>query len=492
MEDIVEKAILSQKKEIELLEVSRKESISDTKTAEKENKSTIYWPRPIADEAFYGIAGEVVKTIEPHTEADPVALLANFLTAFGNVVGSQPHLRVEGDNHPLRLFTVLVGETSKARKGTSWGHIRNLFRSVDENWCKNRIETGLSSGEGLIWAVRDKIESGDGVTDEGENDKRLLVVEPELSATLRVLGREGNTLSAIVRSSWDTGDLQILTKNNKAKSTSAHISILAHITKGELLKYLSSTERANGFGNRFLWFCVKRSKTLPFGGELYKVNLSPLINKIIASFKFSTSVGEIKWADETRPLWASIYPTLSQGKPSLFGSMTSRAEANVIRLSCIYALLDSSGLIRPNHLMAALAVWDFVKESSSYIFQDLTGNELADDIFHLLSTNSDGLSRTDLNNQFARHKSSLEISEALSTLIGLGVIESEKINTEGRDKEMWFLTRKKRNSDEPQNHISLFSLNSQVNQDFSYLELLKKLNFKKNNSIGGIPPVTNL
>ncbi len=32
------------------------------------------WPEPLADEAFYGLAGDIVRTIEPHTEADPAAL----------------------------------------------------------------------------------------------------------------------------------------------------------------------------------------------------------------------------------------------------------------------------------------------------------------------------------------------------------------------------------------------------------------------------------
>src|SRR6185369_15445845 len=36
--------------------------------------STDQWP-VIDDAAFHGLAGEVVRTIEPHSEADPVALL---------------------------------------------------------------------------------------------------------------------------------------------------------------------------------------------------------------------------------------------------------------------------------------------------------------------------------------------------------------------------------------------------------------------------------
>jgi hypothetical protein len=44
------------------------------------------WPE-LDDKALYGLAGEVVKGMLPHTEADKVALLASLLAAFGNAIG---------------------------------------------------------------------------------------------------------------------------------------------------------------------------------------------------------------------------------------------------------------------------------------------------------------------------------------------------------------------------------------------------------------------
>ncbi|MGH9892444.1 MAG: bifunctional DNA primase/polymerase, partial [bacterium] len=103
--------------------------------------------------AYHGIAGELVKAIEPHTEADPAALLVQALVAFGILIGRSPYVPVEGDRHYANLFTVLVGDTAKGRKGTSWGRVRSVF-SRAEGWPGNH--SGLSSGEGLKWHVRDK------------------------------------------------------------------------------------------------------------------------------------------------------------------------------------------------------------------------------------------------------------------------------------------------------------------------------------------------
>jgi len=64
------------------------------------------------------LAGRFVRTVEPHSEADPVALLVQFLVAFGSAVGRGPHFVAEADHHGVNLNAVFVGETAKGRKGT--------------------------------------------------------------------------------------------------------------------------------------------------------------------------------------------------------------------------------------------------------------------------------------------------------------------------------------------------------------------------------------
>jgi hypothetical protein len=74
---------------------------------------------PVMDEAAYhGLAGDFAKTILPHTEADPAGLLMQFLVAFGSVIGNSPYYLVESDKHHANLYLVLVGESSRGRKGT--------------------------------------------------------------------------------------------------------------------------------------------------------------------------------------------------------------------------------------------------------------------------------------------------------------------------------------------------------------------------------------
>jgi hypothetical protein len=44
--------------------------------------------------------------------------------------------------------------------------------------------------------------------------------------------------------------------------------------------------------------------------------------------------------DEAEALWQQMYEELTQDRPGLLGAVTNRAEAQVLRLSLIYALLS--------------------------------------------------------------------------------------------------------------------------------------------------------
>jgi hypothetical protein len=253
------------------------------------------WPT-IDKAAYYGLAGEIVRTLEPHTEADPVGLLIQFLAAFGNIVGNSPYYLHEADKHHANLFVLQVGDSSRARKGTSAGRVRSLCQVADHQWASERNASGLSSGEGLIASVRDKIvkwnvrEEREEIIDPGISDKRLLVTEAEFAGTLSVMERSGNNLSPNLRNAWDALSLQTLTKT-PLKATGAHISIIGHITQDELKLRLRRTDMANGFANRFLFSLVRRSKRLPYGGHVDNAWRNSSKNSSRRSSSRGTSVG---------------------------------------------------------------------------------------------------------------------------------------------------------------------------------------------------------
>lgn len=400
------------------------------------------WPE-LAPQALHGLAGEVVAAIDPHTEADPAAVLVHFLVGFGNLIGREPHFRVGGTEHHTNLFACFVGATAAGRKGSAWGEVQRLLRLADPEWAQDRIAGGLSSGEGVIWAVRDPGEDADMDEngDQGAADKRLLILEPEFAAPLRIMEREGNTLSAIIRQAWDSGTLRVLTKRNPVRATDAHISIIGHITRDELLRYLNSTELGNGFANRFLWLAVRRSKLLPDGGCLPENDVLRLADRIGRAAQSARDIGEVRRDEEARLMWHAVYGALTAGRTGLFGAVTSRAEAQTMRLAMLYAVLDGSATIRADHLRAGLALWQYCEDSARWIFGQAMGDPVADAILSALRAAPEGLSRTDIRDLFGRNQTAARINASLRALQEAGLARAERVESGGRPAERWFATQ---------------------------------------------------
>jgi hypothetical protein len=416
---------------------------SDAATTPRSAEPT--WPT-MGDDAYHGLAGDVVREIESFTEADPVAILIQFLTCAGNIIGNRAYHQVEGTRHHANLFSVLVGESSKARKGTSWDRISGIVRLADDRWYSERTKGGLSSGEGFINEVRDEYKKWNAkensweTIDPGVSDKRLMVSEPEFAGVLAVVERHGNTLSSLMRKAWDGGKLSTMTRGSPLCATGAHISIIGHITIEELRARLTRTDTANGFANRFLFMLVKRSKVLPFGGDALEervvVNLGGRLKDTISS---SSSIGRIGWTSSARDAWKAVYERLSEGQPGLLGAVTSRAEAQSVRLALIYALLDGAANIDLPHIQAALAVWEYAEASAAHIFGASLGDNVADEILRALQhAGREGMTRTAIRDLFGRHQSGDRVGAALSLLMSRGNAKSGVRQSGGRPTEIWF------------------------------------------------------
>ena len=393
------------------------------------------WPT-LDPAALHGLAGEVVAAIGPHTEADEVALLLDFLTCFGNAAGVRPHAIADGSRHPARLFTVLVGESAKARKGTSRANIRPLFEAADPTWSDKRVMGGLSTGEGLIATVSDPPPPTEDGPPPDPVDKRLLVVESEFSRPLAVAKRDGSTLSPILRDAWDTGRLRVMTRKDPLSATGAHISVLAHITLEELRAKLTATDQSNGFANRHLFACVARSKRLPDGGNLDPVALHELGDGVKAALTRARNIDKVTRTPAAGELWRRLYDVMAEDDPGgLVGSITARAEAQTLRLSVAYAIIDGSDLIDVQHLEAAWAVWSYCRDSAAYIFGDSIGDEVADKLLAAVrASGSDGLDGTQQRDLFGRHVGADRLKAARQLLAENRLARTVTEDTGGRPR----------------------------------------------------------
>jgi len=338
------------------------------------------WPDPPNEAVYHGLAGEIVRALDPHTEADPVGVLVSLLAAFGNALGTRPHLILDNATHGLRLWPVLVGPTGTGRKGTALAVAGTILGRALPEWWGQR-GGGLSTGEGLIWDVRDAIsvrepikvkgtvvDYQDVITDPGVSDKRRFLVESEFGGVLQVLARDKNNLSAILRKAWDGEPMTTMTKGSYTRATGAHITITGHITPEEVRELLGARETTNGLGNRFLWVCVRRSKLLPLGGQPDEATIVGLAAVVERTVEAASTIERFTLDDEATAAWVRVYGALANDEAGAVGQLTSRGAPSIMRLAGIYAALDLSAEIQLPHLEAALALWGYSEESVRHIF----------------------------------------------------------------------------------------------------------------------------
>lgn len=399
-------------------------------------------PAPLADAAFHGLAGAIIRKIESHTEADAGAMLIQLLVAFGNCVGRGPHFRVEDTAHFPTEFAVIVGRSSKGRKGTSFNRIVGLLETADPDWRRDCQAHGLVSGEGIVHAIRDAAPGKNGEIVEGIADKRLLIVEEELGGALTAAARKENTLTATLRSAWDGKDLRTLAKNSHERATAPHVSLIGHVTLDELKTKLRGDALSNGFANRFLWIYATRARLLPDGGTLRASDLYREGEALKNAVTFARTIGELTRDDEAAELWRSEYERLSNERPGTVGAVTSRMEAHAVRLALIYALLDGSPMICAAHLRAALAVCDYALRSAEYCFGGLSADARA--ILAALSTRfPDWLARSDITREvFKGHRTAGALDAAFHELQSANLAECRHESTSGAPRELWRAAKK--------------------------------------------------
>ena len=371
------------------------------------------WPQEMASDAFIGLSGDFVRLVAPNTEADPVALLGNFLVGSGVLFGREAYAVADGRTHYPVESLLLTGQTGSGRKGTSTARVMPVLKAVEEDFSQH-VLSGLSSGEGLIKGISP---AEDAIVLPGDV-RRFLAILPEFASLLTVMRREGNTLSAILREAWDGNRLRVLTRKEPLDVDCVNLSVIAHVTPEELLNNLTATDRCNGFANRFLILLVRRSKLLPEGGG--EVNLSPIVTRLHAAVEAAKERGLIERDGAARVLWASEYDRITRTRDGIRGALCGRAEAHVLRLSLLYALLDSANAIRPEHLQAALAFWEYCERSIEHIFGGVTGDMDGQRILNALADGPKAI--TDLYRLFGNHRERDWLQAKMQMLVRAGKV----------------------------------------------------------------------
>lgn len=409
-------------------------------------------PEPVlADAAFYGPIGAYVRAIAPTTEAHPAAILASAITAVGALVGRGPFMVLDGAIHHTRFYTLLCGPTAGGKKTTAmrWG-ARKLLDAIDDEFAKKRVRSGLTSGEGILFNLRDAMPAQEGPQgkpkpgDPGVSDKRLLACEDEVGGVFSKLDRPGNSMSATLRALWDGGTQETLTHaegRGGMTATDPHFCMIGCITPADLHSSLKSVEILNGLLNRYLIVWTNSVRLLPFGGEV-ATDFAARCHDLARAIDQARVVGQVTFGADARELWAPIYPALSRPEATgVLAAILARGATHVLRIALLYAALDGSRTIEARHLSAALAFWRYCESStrSVYAKADTLSPRAGKLLAALKNAGPRGLSRSQVRAAIGSNNvPEAEITAALAELRSASLVDRlPPVATKGRPAEVW-------------------------------------------------------
>ncbi|WP_422462578.1 DUF3987 domain-containing protein [Endozoicomonas sp. ALB115] len=422
--------------------VTASDSLSDTE------EGILFNTRPISpNDAFPASLASAVNAACIGTEAHPMAVALHYVIYFAAHIGQHRYVKIGNEKCGLNLYGLLVGRTGKV-KGTAEAQVLCIEQEATQRliakygYIPPRRRSGLSSGEGLIQAIRDPEE--DNQDDQCLQDKRLMVTESEYANVLTQDLRAGNTLSIVLRDAFDGKTLENSTINPRIASN-PHICIIGHITPEELKTHKAfGRQSANGALNRNLIIYGNRGQYKPSPRSYSDAELTDLpdwfANSIIRARDHKThddvsdekAGKEVRMSAEAKAVIDAEYEPREREQdamPELLANLLSRQRVFVRILSALFSLLDDLDEIQAEHVNQAYRWVDYSADSIRYLLntageeaRQVVVNSFAEKVYEAIcsidqNNRGKGASRTAIRDYFNRNRSGKEVSTALKKLL---------------------------------------------------------------------------
>lgn len=355
--------------------------------------------RPIPDnEAFTGVLGEIVKRLDPWSEADPIAVLSSLLSACSVLTQGGVRVYTGGKWQSPLLNVLLFGESAIGRKGTSGTVMFKVVthRNAYPQWRTQHVSSGApSSGAGLVKRLATMAIDAEWLIPLRQipQERRVQAVEQPVTRLKRSFpallyvqeiakvlhrARMDDAYDDNIRCMWQGDDLKAkISKNAEVTLVDPVAAWLCHVTPAEFLAKLGRTSLAGGTFNRFLLFWVRRTKVIPREKPIPDTVLAPLAKTFKDRIEFGRTAGNIDLNTAAEKFWITeLHPEVDRALTAspMWQEFTGRALDNILRMAAIYAAMDQRKEINATDLKAARAVQRYVFDSLPMVMRELGNN----------------------------------------------------------------------------------------------------------------------
>ena len=166
---------------------------------------------------------------------------------------------------------------------------------------------------------------------------------------------------------------------------------------------------------------MRRTKLVPRPTSPGAVIDATVIARLYNAIDAAQQPQEMHFDAEAAERWDWFYAEMAiTTRLGLAGAVTARHEAQVARLSLVYALADGADAIGSEHLEAAIAFADYARRSVVWALGDSTGDRHADVLRSMLT---DGEVGWEDGKRALGLRTAAEMVEAVSVLVDAGLAE---------------------------------------------------------------------
>ncbi|MFD7257186.1 hypothetical protein [Streptomyces sp. NPDC059874] len=318
------------------------------------------------DAMAYGPLGKAVRDAMPHTEADPIGVLAAVLALYSAALNGNVR---QPNGRPVVVWTALAGRSKIGRKGYALGTAEAILSDSVGDFLSVRTRQGLSSGPALVTTLYEAVESSR-ATETGP-DGRIMVVDEEWSATLKRTNR-CPTYSSVFRTAWDGKRVVNTTKGKTPGERDEQaverpaLGFHAHIQPGAWAKYISQAEALGGSYNRILPVLTERSKLLPTSDENPLDSIKPSSALRLAYEWACKQERAMTLSPAARRLYDELraeYEDEMAEMPESLSCFVERSDENVLRVACVLTAAFRKTVITKEAIEAAKAFVEFSIDS---------------------------------------------------------------------------------------------------------------------------------
>jgi len=300
------------------------------------------------------------------TEAADAFHYATFCQMLGCTIGRRLHVYHATKLYP-NFYICLVGKSGLTRKDTCWSRASDLL---------NRLHTESDSDEDPPFRIVKGIRSYEGLLDElaGERKVRLIQLGELLSLLAKAKQESLGNIVPQLAELYDCPDWVNPPVHQKTVDCrEPFVSIMAGTTQAWLQKALTERDIYGGFANRWLYFFGLPKEPKPNPPKVNPDKRDDLVKEINQIRLWAEDVpnGEVTISDEASAQFAEYYRDYYRHcqQEGLIPTLIVRIQDFIWKLALLYAAMDLSGVIRENHIKAAIAVGDYLESSVGEVFR---------------------------------------------------------------------------------------------------------------------------